>query len=59
MGECGQETAGRDLECGIPDGPGQARNGGAVHDMAAFDRDHLPGRYRLDRVHALALDRAR
>src|SRR5215475_9434205 len=58
-GERREEAAVRDLERRIPDGLGQARDGGPVHDVAALDRDHLPGGYRLDRVHTLALDAAR
>lgn len=38
---------------------GQARDGGAVHDMATFDRDDLSGRYHLDGMHSPAFDGAR
>src|SRR5438067_6248685 len=42
----------------FPDRIGQARDGRAVHDVTAPDRDDLPARDRLDCVHAPALDDA-
>ena len=32
--------------------PGKAATAEPSHDMAAFDRDHLPGRYHLDGMHS-------
>jgi hypothetical protein len=58
-GERRQEAVRRDRERRIADGVRQARDGRAVHDMAAFDRGHLRARYHLDGMHSLAFDGAR
>ena len=59
LGQRSQETVRRDLERRVPDRFRQARDGRAIDDMAAFNRDHFPARDRLDGMHTHALDAAR